>query len=1632
MVKSIFTQKRSLLVALATVAMLLTSMSASAYSYTVLGGSKSGNEGSQLLVDGNIQTKWGQSYTTGVTEAYVIFKSDRPITPSNYFLVIANDTQTNTGRNWQSWNVYAANFASDEEAVKGAEGWVLVDKKENELVPTENFKAVDYTCSEGISDTYTYFMVEVTAAVQSTDVYLQMGEFGWGTSAEFLNGGPISYIVMDGDRNNTDSEGLPKLFDDNYSTKWGNSQTEGTPQFAIFKTTRPVAPTYYCLVTGTDNYSWNHRNWRDWEIYAMNTTDESQVTRDSENWVLIDKRENVSEDVLPDYNSYEVFFTPNQEVTEAYTYFKIEIYAIMSGGGYMQMTEFFMGDNGSFDTDAQKHYDKLNIDLDKPMQKTLAEEYKAKTAAILTAADIFAVDKLSKECTDLQTAVKNSINAYDSYMNVVSQLRNHYENHTCITGEGRTVVGNYLDTEAAPSDTYPNGTYAYVINNGLLDVDAINNEAIFVNMMLEKYASDLTEGAIGDMSYQAFIGRAGFSNESYEQLIDGVDETKWCSGNSDYFIVFKADEPIAPTYYRLFTGNDTGANPDRNWKTWKIYGANFENEDVVDALCDGDESIRNKDNGWVLIDSKSNVGTDQLPAASYAAAFLYLSNPSSTPYEYFMIEISDPTGTMQMGEFSFGNGADFIITRQSFYEEFSGEDPSDYVAHKQYIEDYKTNLAKMQTTASIVDLGNLYNTLTELLSTIVTSEEYYNEFDFAVEEVRAATGYMTGDLEEYWTNFITEDIEPNADYEYGSYSYIMENRQLDNDAMADYVEYLNGVAKAALEGGFILIAGNMDTWGTNENYAKLIDKDHETKWGGDVQKPDGSWVIFKTVEANQPLFYKLTTGNDTEGNSGRNWKDWQVYGANFANDAEATFDADGWVLLDNREGVGQDRLPAANFYTVPFGFTEGINEEYTYFKVVITAAYSGNSIQMSEFEFGTDDEFDEIREGYLAEIEELSLDGIVATDSLLNAYYDAESDIYSSEDLEQIYVDYKTMLDTYDKILVSASIYQQYSQKVDALKAAIATYDESEELSTLKSYLNDEVEAGDLFPNGSAATVLGQHLLDNAGVLAEVNYMSALAKAALLKGYAAGTDITAMVTNPSFGDGAEGWNGEIYASNYNAEYTMSAAEFCNENATFHVYQTLTGLKNGYYLVGMNGGFRPQGDIYSKNYAAQLYANGNATYIQAVIDDMIPVEDAVSQVNCWLGNSIPDKPILSEDGEGTDTIGYVLWGVQSCCYAFQAGRYQNYVVAQVTDGTLTFGVKNEGTQNGGDWCGLGNTTIQFLGELDSNAATAALDKTLDGEAKLFEALYESEGFYETTDYKVKPFVNEAALKTLKKNVESAPATNADKYAAVVSNSDCFKEIYAAKNAYVKGIDAYLAVTDKWESHTELMDNAAASAYDDATYSVLEGCSGLFSSAEALQAADDLKAKYVCYIDLDETKSKGAIEITETAPFEYEIAADGSRPNIGLNKCMYDTLTVDQNILAFEYKCDTELVGGTLFYAHTSLNASECEAYGNLSAAADWKKAYISIANDYGWGKATDHWFRWDLATAGTFNISVRNMVIITKAQMEAEGGEVINTGIDNMIIENDVPETFIYNVMGQRVGNDYKGITIQGGKKFFNK
>lgn len=1003
MMKHFLNVKRSLAVAAASL-MLLAAQNASAYTYTALRGvGGTGDQGYPSLVDGLIKTKACKQFTSGSTNYYVVFKANEALVPTNYFLVQGGDTGKLPERNWKSWQVFGGNFADDADARKDAEGWVLLDERVNYEFTAVNYGPVDFVCTENPTEAYQYFMVKVTESV-GAETYMQMAEFGWGTSADFFAEGPVEYLLLSGDKTWSEwGEYAELLFDGNYGTKFGNDLVPGQPQYEIFMTARPIAPTWCCLVTAADASRFPDRDWKSWQIYGGNFASDADAKRDAEGWVLIDER--VGEELTVGNNA-ECYFDFNQNVTDKFRFFKIEINACRADFQvYMQMAEFFFGNADMKQSEIDRHYNAVQMEVTEPCQKSVLENYQTLLASIKTASSLSEMMKLYNQTVAAQNAVKSSVSVYAEYAQMVNQLRVKFDNGK-IDASGQTIVGNYLNTNAAPDKTYSNGTYQYIMENLLLDVDALRAEEIFVNQLLEQYATDLTEGAI-DVTYTVIGGNNGWNAaEGCFALFDGDDNTKWALDASSRRIVFKTSEPIAPTYYRLFTGNDTGNFPERNWVSWKVYAANFETDDDWEVMAGWD--------GWTVIDDKQNAGPELIPAANAAACFIYLSNPSETPYQYFMIDISAPTGFIQMSEFTFGNTANSVLTRREYVEKFSNNDYDDAECYAAYVEQYNTALNNLKNSATLNDVARYYTELNNLSAAIEASINYYKEYANAVAELDGCLSMMSSTLNEVWSSYIYDEVEPGNLFVNGSYLYIFENFNLDNETIQKEIANINETVLAVLSGGLTAISG---TYGWDgQDYTKLIDRDMSTKWAGKI--PDGgAYIIFSWLEATQPLFYWLTTGGDTGKLPERNWKDWQIYGGNFASKDEATRDADGWVLIDDRKDVSQKRLPPLSDVTVPFGFTEGMEEGYKYFKIEVIAPCGMPNIQMTEFQFGTEEEFESLRQMYLDSIATYNIDEVKASEELFARYDEYETAIYETSNMEELCESFIGILDVIEEML---------------------------------------------------------------------------------------------------------------------------------------------------------------------------------------------------------------------------------------------------------------------------------------------------------------------------------------------------------------------------------------------------------------------------------------------------------------------------------------------------------------------------------------------------------------------------------------------------------------------------------------
>ena len=142
----------------ATVLMLLCVQSANAgIKITCVGGSDfGGDEGCQKLFDGKQGTKWGSWDGWYGNTPTAVFKTIVPIAPASYELVIADDTNSNKGRNWKSWKIYGGNFVDDDAALD-AEDWVLLDEKADQQLTTDQFAVVSFDISNPDGKFYSYF-----------------------------------------------------------------------------------------------------------------------------------------------------------------------------------------------------------------------------------------------------------------------------------------------------------------------------------------------------------------------------------------------------------------------------------------------------------------------------------------------------------------------------------------------------------------------------------------------------------------------------------------------------------------------------------------------------------------------------------------------------------------------------------------------------------------------------------------------------------------------------------------------------------------------------------------------------------------------------------------------------------------------------------------------------------------------------------------------------------------------------------------------------------------------------------------------------------------------------------------------------------------------------------------------------------------------------------------------------------------------------------------------------------------------------------------------------------------------------------------------------------------------------------
>lgn len=183
-----------------------------------------------------------------------------------------------------------------------------------------------------------------------------------------------------------------------------------------------------------------------------------------------------------------------------------------------------------------------------------------------------------------------------------------------------------------------------------------------------------------------------------------------------------------------------------------------------------------------------------------------------------------------------------------------------------------------------------------------------------------------------------------------------------------------------------------------------------------------------------------------------------------------------------------------------------------------------------------------------------------------------------------------------------------------------------------------------------------------------------------------------LLSNPGFvNNNADGWTVSQQGNTPNIR--VHNMEFWNATS-FDIHQTLTGLANGTYRIGVQGYYRPGGmslqdkQEYDSGNApryAYLYGNGTQSPLVSIYSYS---QDSYSSSGWsslnsgwWGGNSGPYYPNTMEAARE----------------AFDNGAYKNQLEVDVTDGTLVLGLKKEQYRSQ-DWCIFDNFSIEFYGEV----------------------------------------------------------------------------------------------------------------------------------------------------------------------------------------------------------------------------------------------------------------------------------------------------------------------------------------------
>ena len=363
-----------------------------------------------------------------------------------------------------------------------------------------------------------------------------------------------------------------------------------------------------------------------------------------------------------------------------------------------------------------------------------------------------------KASVELKEAVKASAAKYAEYKKTCEDAGNYLDENN-ITGEMSDILKAYLNENIEPNSNYPNGSYIYIMDNCNLDVEALSEEILLVEKMLE-YA--ISGGIMGGTEITRLLTNADFAN-AFDGWTTEAEGSALASGGEKEVMpivrglgngTFDVSQTLSELPNGIYMATVNGMFRSGNEINSKFYAGQFYMNGTANyVMSPGDsvmtyskaipgENCLGDDGDAVYIDDHTEgYVPSSMKGCSYAfKAGRYLN--------YCATEVTD--GTLAIGVRSLGTGSDgdwlpfsnmrlwYLGTAEEASKKlddvlkdfskraqaivnFEGSEYEDYALYPYVFEDLKTQLSGAIAAAKSADTGE------KKMALIGTFSELFNE-----------------------------------------------------------------------------------------------------------------------------------------------------------------------------------------------------------------------------------------------------------------------------------------------------------------------------------------------------------------------------------------------------------------------------------------------------------------------------------------------------------------------------------------------------------------------------------------------------------------------------------------------------------------------------------------------------------------------------------------------------------------------------------------------------------------------------------------------------------------------------------------------------------------------------------------